>query len=97
MDQREIEEAQRALLKVAEKKAKEAGLDKKIQNRAIASLRDIGVSDDMMKYGAGAAKLADMVNRQEIEGSVDLTDDLKLDGKINPREQALKLLYNKSF
>lgn len=70
---------------------------KKAKGRAIASLKDLGLSDDMLKYAAGTAKVADMVNKKEIEGGIDLTDDLELKGKISPREKAIKLLYNKSF
>lgn len=97
MNKRELEEAEQALLKVAEKKAKEVGLDKRLEKEATSSLRDMGVTDDMMTYGAAAAKLADVMSNKELEGSMNVTDDIKLQGKINPREQALKLLYNKNF
>lgn len=97
MNPNEIEEAKKALIKVAQKKAKDMGVPEYVKDQAMSTANDIGISDDMLKYGAGAAKLADILKNKEIEGSMDLSDDVKLKGKISPREKALKLLYKKSF
>lgn len=96
---KEEEEAKQAIRKLASIKAKPY-VDKtseQIQKKAKLKLSDLGVDEDYMKYAAGAAGLADALQKQELEGSVNLTDDLELEGKISPREKAIKLLYNKSF
>lgn len=96
---KEEEEAKQAIRRLASIKAKPY-VDKtaeQIQKKAKLKLSDLGVDEDYMKYAAGAAGLADALQKQELEGSVNLTDDLELEGKINPREKAIKLLYNKNF
>lgn len=96
---REEEEAKQAIRRLASIKAKPY-LDQTAENvkkKAELKLSDLGVDPEYLKYAAGAAGLADVLNRQEVEGSVDLSEDLKLQGKISPREKAIKLLYNKDF
>lgn len=93
------EKALEAIKRAASKKLKpqKKQLEKKMRKRGIASLKDLGIGDDALKYAAGAAMAADALNKGEVEGGIDLNDDLELRGKISPREKAIKLLYNKSF
>jgi|11_taG_2_1085331.scaffolds.fasta_scaffold01624_3 hypothetical protein len=95
----EQREAINALRRVAEKKLEPVrrNLEKKVQDRAIASAEDIGIGRDTLEKIAGAAMAADALNRGEIEGGININDDLRLEGKVSPRENAIKLLYNKSF
>ena len=95
----EQREALDALRKAAEKRLQPVRkrLEDKAKSRAIASAEDIGIGQDMLKGIAGAAMAADAVRRGEFEGGVDINDDLRLEGKVSPREKAIKLLYNKSF
>ena len=96
---KEMEEAEQAIRRLASIKAKPY-LDetsKKIQDKANLKLEDLGVGQDMLGYIGGAAGLADALRRQEIEGSMDINDNLKIEGKMSPREKAIKLLYNKRF
>lgn len=95
----EQREALKAIRKVAERKLEpvRANLEKKVQDRAIASAEDIGIGRDTLEKIAGAAMAADALNRGEFEGGVNINDNLRLEGKISPRERAIKLLYNKSF
>ena len=67
---------------------------KKIKGKAVKSLKDLGLSDDMLKYVAGTLGA---IGKGEIGGGVDLNDNIELKGKISPREKAIKLLYNKGF
>ena len=95
----EQREALNAIKKAAERKLEpvRAKLEKKVQDRAIASVEDIGIGRDTLEKIAGAAMAADALNRGEFEGGVNIDDNLRLEGKISPREKAIKLLYNKSF
>lgn len=93
------EEAKKAIRRVASIKTKPY-LDEqaaKLQKKAGLELSDLGVDEDYLKYVAGLAKAADSLNKQEIEGSIPLNDDLTLEGKLSPKEKAIKLLYNKGF
>jgi len=95
-DQRE---ALNAIKRAAERKLEpvRAKLEKKAQDRVIASAEDIGIGRDTLEKIAGAAMAADALNRGEFQGGVDINDNLRLEGKMSPREKAIKLLYNKSF
>lgn len=95
----EQREALNAIKRVAERKLEPVrkNLEKKIQDRAIASAKDIGLGRDTLEKIAGAAMAADALNKGEFEGGVDINNDLRLEGRISPREKAIKLLYNKSF
>lgn len=93
----EEEQAKQALIRLAQRKAKSSGLEDKARDEAVTSLKDLGVSQDAMKYGAGAASLADMIAKDRIRINTDLSDDSELGAEISPRRKALKLLYNKSF
>jgi hypothetical protein len=95
----EQREALNAIKRAAERKLEpvRAKLEKKVQDRAIASAEDIGIGRDTLEKIAGAAMAADALNRGEFEGGVNINDNLRLEGKISPREKAIKLLYNKSF
>lgn len=95
----EQREAINALKRVAERKLEPVrkNLEKKVQDRSIASAEDIGIGRDTLEKIAGAAMAADAIRRGEVQGSMDINDDLRLEGKISPRENAIKLLYNKSF
>lgn len=93
------QKALEAIKRAASKKIK-PDLDKtkeKVVKRGVASLKDLGIGDDALKYAAGAAMAADAIKNQSLEGGIDLNDDLKLKGKLSPKEKAIKLLYNKSF
>ena len=95
----EQREALNAIKRAAERKLEpvRAKLEKKVQDRAIASAEDIGIGRDTLEKIAGAAMAADALNRGEFEGGVNINDNLRLEGKMSPREKAIKLLYNKSF
>lgn len=95
----EQREALNALKRAAEKKLEPVrrNLEEKAKGRAIASAKDIGLGQDTLENIVGAAMAADVIRRGEFEGGMDINDDLRLEGKISPREKAIKLLYNKSF
>ena len=88
-----------AMRKVASLKLKpyKDKMEDQIKKKAKVSLSDLGVDPEYLKYAGGAAKIADSIAKEELEGEVDLTDNLKLKGKISPREKAINLLYKKSF
>lgn len=93
------EEMKEAIRKIASIKTKPY-LDKtskKLERKAEVELSDLGFNPDYIKYGAGAAKLIDALNKKEIEGGVDIGPNTKIKGTISPREKAIKLLFNKSF
>jgi hypothetical protein len=95
----EQREALNAIKRVAERKLEPVrrNLEKRVQDRAVASVEDIGIGKDTLEKIAGASMAADALNRGEFEGGVNINDDFRLEGKISPRENAIKLLYNKSF
>jgi hypothetical protein len=98
MDQDE-RRALEAVRRVASMKAKPYTdrLGKRTQVRAENKLKDLGLGPEYLGVAGLAAKLAEGAAREELEGEIDLTDDLKLEGRISPREKAIKLLYEKKF
>ena len=98
-DDREKQDALEAIRKVASIKAKPYidKLKEKAEKKAKLSLSDLGVEPEYLKYAAGDAKLADSLQKQELEAGIDVGEDLRLEGKMSPREKAIKLLYNKGF
>lgn len=84
-----------AIRKVASIKAKP--YIKKAEENTLKKLSQLGIEPDYLKYAAGTAKALEALKNQEIEGSVDISPNLELEGKMSPREKAIKLLYKKSF
>lgn len=88
-----------AMRKVASLKLKpyKDRMEEKLKKKAKVSLSDLGIEPEYLKYAAGAAKLADSLQKQELEAGIDVGEGLRLEGKMSPREKAIKLLYNKGF
>jgi len=93
------EEAKKMLRKIAsarvqpylEKAAKKAAL--KLSDLAYEQ----GLDDETMKKIAGTVGALGAIDKGEIEGGLDINENTRLEGKISPREKAIRLLYNKRF
>lgn len=95
----EEKEAREAIRKIASARVKPY-LDKAAKKAALKSsdlAYDQGLDEETMKKIAGTVGALDVLNKGEIEGGVDINENTRLEGKISPREEAIRVLYNKRF
>ena len=95
----EEEEAKEAIRRIAsariqpylEKASKKA--ERKLSDLAY----DGGLDDETMKKIAGAVGTLGVIGKGELEGGFDFDDNTRIEGKISPREKAIRVLYNRRF
>jgi predicted PP-loop superfamily ATPase len=95
----EEEEAKEAIRKIAsariqpylEKAAKKA--ERKLSDLAY----DGGLDDETLKKIAGTVGALGAIGKGELEGGFDIDENTRVEGRVSPREQAIRLLYNQRF
>lgn len=95
-EEKEAKEAIRKLASVKiqpyiNKAAKKA--ERKVKNK----LSDLKLDEDKLKITAGTLGTLDAINKGEVEGGFDVDENTRVEGKISPREKAIRLLFNQRF
>lgn len=95
----EEEEAKQAIRRLASKAIKPYvdKASKKAERKLSDLAYDGGLDDDTMRKIAGAVGTLGVIGKGELEGGFDVDENVRVEGKISPREKAIRLLFNQRF
>lgn len=95
----EEEEAKQAIRRIASARIKpyldEAA--KKAELKLSDLAYDQGLDEGTVKKIIGTAGALGAIGKGEVEGGFDFDENTRIEGKISPREKAIRLLYNQRF